>query len=423
MHGVYGSGMPATGFRPFDDYDSVGPTVLLPVAAAIGAFGDPVHSGRMTMAIFFVLLCTVVYLLTIPSFGAWGAAVAVLFMLAAPGSLYLARTLYGEPPALAFLIAGILVWERALSAKRQLLLAIVSGFLLGGALVTKYFLVVAAWPALGMWIYDRMTHRRIRPLHAIVPASSALAVLVGWIAITSIFGPQGTDTAGGHLSMYRHNLLFGIGSVDATLSWLLQHWIAAVICLAGVYSAAVAAMYVAYRPSYLFLALFAALILFWWAFFTTGAIPRYVWYALALGAAFAGASCTNVRRTWAKRPVGYRWLCYAIPAAMMSLAAWDTWPRFVNVATRDEMKDEYALVDRLKQDYRQRTVATTFYPLERVANLLAEIPVHRIGETHAWNAYDAVVVDAQSQPELASRPRLAARAGRYVIIEPGNAAP
>ncbi|NUM53170.1 MAG: glycosyltransferase family 39 protein [Candidatus Hydrogenedentes bacterium] len=417
VHGVYGSGMPATGFRPFDDYDSVGPTVLLPVAAAIWAFGEPLHSGRVIMALFFLLLCALVYLLVARSTNTMAGVFAVLFLLAAPGSLYLARTLYGEAPALLYLIAALFVWERALDSARPLSWCVASGALFGCALTTKYFLVVAAWPALGMWVYDWMTFRRIRLVHALVPTGVALAMLASWVGVTSLYGPHGTDTPGGHLSMYQHNLLFGLDSVGTALSWLAQHWIAAVFYLVvGIYSLTTAALLTAYRPACLLLALFALLIAYWWIFFTTGAIPRYLWYAMAIGAAFAGTFCASGFSRSQGKAARYRRFAYIASTVMLVFVAWETAPRIAAMATRDEMQDEYAVVDHLVKHYDRAAVATTFYPIQRVANLLAEFPVDRVRTTDSWQEYDAVVLDARSQTDAIGDNRIEQTFGRYAII-------
>ena len=413
VHGVYGSGMPATGFRRFDDYDSVGPTVLLPVAAAIRVFGDPLLGGRAAMAAVFVLLSIVVYRFMSQAASPAAGVGAAVFMLLAPGSLYLARTLYGEAPALAYLVAALLMWNRALASPRPIALCAVSGLLFGCALVTKYFLVVAVWPALGMWVYDTMTHRRIRPVHALVPAVVALATLASWIAVTSRYGPQGSGTAAGHVSMYQHNLLFGLHSLDTTLGWLADHWIATLLYLAlGLLCAAPAAMVTAYSPAFLFLLCFAVLNTYWWVFFTTGTIPRYLWFGMAIGAACTGRALAT---GCGARPTALRVAAFA---TVSLLAAWDAAPRVYGMLTRDEMRDEFGLIETLQRDYAGKRLATTFYPVERIVNLLAEIPAPWLHVSEPWTEYDAVIVDRTSQPDAAKG--AVANVGRYAIVEMGK---
>jgi hypothetical protein len=88
------------------------------------------------------------------------------------------------------------------------------------------------------------------------------------------------------------------------------------------------------------------------------------------------------------------------------------------MSTRDEMRDEYALVRHVSREYDGKKVATTFYPVERMENLLAEFPVARVREKDSWAGYDAVIVDRASQPDAAARNRTAEAFGRYSVIEP-----
>lgn len=424
MHGVYGSGMPATGFRPFDDYDSVGPTVLLPVAGSILCFGNPFHAGRLAMAVFYLTLTIIALIFLAQTVSVNAAVLGAAFMLLAPGSLYLARTLYGEAPALMYLLAALFVWSRALDSNKPQLLCIIAGVLFGCALVTKYFLVLAAWPALGMWFYDFLTHRRIRIVHALLPAGIALGILTLWIAITSIFGPQGSGTAEGHLAMYQHNLLFGLDPLPETLGWLAQHWIAAALFLCiGLFAASIMAMFTAYNPAWLFLALFGLFNTYWWVFFTTANHPRYLWYSVAIGALFAGVVCANGIRMMKVVPNNGRWIGLALSMLMIVLAVWDSYPRFRAMLTANEMQDEQMLLYTLTHDYTGRKLATTFYPVERIANLFADLPLTRLNVKDNWTDYDAIVLDKTSQSNLVTPGAPVNSVGRYAIIEPAKGQP
>ncbi len=424
MHGVYGSGMPATGFRPFDDYDSVGPTVLLPVAASILCFGNAFHAGRLAMAMFYLALTIITFFFLAQTVGTNAAALGAAFLLLAPGSLYLARTLYGEAPALMFLLLALLVWSRALDAKKPLVLCTIAGLLFGCALVTKYVLVLAAWPALGMWLYDYLTHKRVRVVRAILPAGIALAILATWVVITSAFGPQGSDTAEGHLAMYQHNLLFGLDPLPDTFAWLMQNWIAATLFLClGLISAAIMAMLTSYSPAWLFLALFGLFNTYWWVFFTTANHPRYLWYSLAIGAIFAGSVCANGIRMLKVVPNNGRWIGFALSMLMIALAAWDSFPRLRAMLTADEMQDERKLIYTLAHDYPDKKLATTFYPVERIANLFAELPLTRVSAKDNWTDFDAVILDQTSQSNLITPGTPIKAVGRYAIIEPAKVQP
>lgn len=425
MHGVYGSGMPATGYRAFDDYDSVGPTVIGPAALGIHLVGDPVLGGRLVMAAFYVALSLLVFTFS-ASARASSGVLASAAMFLAPGSLYLSRTLYGEAPALALLIAGLLLWSRALESPRPIPLCVACGVLFGCAVITKYFLVVAVWPALGTWLYDALTYRRIRWIHAFCPAVVALILLSAWLTVTSIYGPQGEETALGHLAVYQHNLLFGLGSLKNTLGWLGSHWIAVLFCFGLGLLAAYAVIILSFpSPATVFLLLFTILNTYWWIFFTTGTIPRYLWFGLAIGAIFAGQyiggilnfSIPEVRLSTLRTGTA---IVMAVGMLVTALFLVDAVPRVYAMLSRDEMHDEYALIEHIQSQYAGRKVATTFYPVERTANLLAEFPLARVKPTDRWTPFDAVIVDTISQPEAAQRHPGAQTFGRYAIIDPGE---
>lgn len=413
VHGVYGSGMPVTGFRRFDDYDSVGPTVILPVAAAFRVAGVDLGRARLVMVAFYaaltVAVCAFVADVLPPVHGAYAA----LFMFMAPGSLYLARTLYGEAPALLFLVLGATLCWRGVQ-RASFLRLVISGLLLGAAVVTKFIVILAVWPALGMLAYDALTVRCLRATHIAVPAVAAAAPIALWTAVTAAFGPPETQP-GGLVAMYQHNLMFGVGSVGATVGWLADNWVATLLVVGGLLAAIPA---VTANPPALFFVLYAAFNAYWWIFFTTGNIPRYLWFSLAIGACCAGAMCASWLTSVRRRSVRGRKVVFAACAIMVLVASLcDGLPRVRAAFVQDDMRDEYALVDRIRRDYLGKRIATTFYPVERILNLFAEQPVARVRTADAFADYDVVIVDAASQPELIPRATVQ-RLGRYAIVQP-----
>ncbi len=323
-----------------------------------------------------------------------------------------------------YLLAALIVWSRALDANKPLLLCSIAGVLFGCALVTKYVLVLAAWPALGMWFYDYITHKRVRIVHAFLPSGIALCILMAWVAVTSLYGPQGSETAEGHLALYQHNLLFGLDPLRDTSAWLAQNWIAAILFLClGLVSAALMAMRTAYNPAWLFLALYGMFNTYWWIFFTTANHPRYLWYGMAIGAIFLGPICANGFRMLNALPNRGKWIGPALSTLIIALIAWDSVPRFRTMLTADEMRDEIELVYTLTHDYAGKNVATTFYPVERVANLFAELPLARVSAKDNWTDFDAVILDQTSQSNLITLGTPIKAVGRYAIIEPAKVQP
>jgi len=388
-HGVYASGEPSSGFVRFDRYDSVGPTVLIPVAAGIAVSENPIAGGRRVMAACYLFLTVATYLLVRRNFGELPAFASVSILLAAPGSLYLSRTLYGEVPALSFLLLGTLVWQTALERRSTVLPLLLSGVLFGCALLTKTFLVIALWPALGMWLHDRMGMRRIKVKHAVVPAVMGVGILSAWVMTAAVFGDVAQGASGSSLATYQHNLLFGLTSIDATFGWLAGEPLATVLFLGiGIVGMTALLSLSSHSPALLFLALFAGLNWYWWCFFTTASHPRYLWYSLALGAIFLGALLAHSLRVRfsEKRTLG---MVCMIVGALLTLAVA---PRLGQILNNDENAGDVALVQFITTNYPRGAIATTQYQVGRILNLLAEVPVRRVRTPDETAGCDVVIL-------------------------------
>src|SRR5690606_29512458 len=116
--------------------------------------------ARAIIAAFGVGLVTMIYFLFRPLYGARASALASLFSLAAFGTIYLSRSLYGEVPALAFIVLGLLAWRRGLAEGARAFL-VAAGICFGLAVLTKAFMAVALLAVVGVYVFDRTTHRRI----------------------------------------------------------------------------------------------------------------------------------------------------------------------------------------------------------------------------------------------------------------------
>ena len=91
--------------------------------------------------------------------------------------------------------------------------------------------------------------------------------------------------------------------------------------------------------------------------------------------------------------------------------------------TADEMRDEQQLIFTLTHDYTGKKLATTFYPVERIANLFAERPLARVDSNVDWTRFDAIVLDQTSQSNLIAHGVPVKSVGRYAIIEPAKVQP
>jgi hypothetical protein len=117
LEGKYASGTADAGFVYFDSYDSVGMPVIGPAAMAIRQGGVDVGPPRRVIAFYFLMLLVAAYALLQPAFGGRTAAFGAALLALAPMSPYLARTVYGEVPGLAWLLIGLVLWR--MSWERQ----------------------------------------------------------------------------------------------------------------------------------------------------------------------------------------------------------------------------------------------------------------------------------------------------------------
>lgn len=418
-HGLYASGHPEKGFVLFDNYDSVGPPVLLPVAGALRLGGSGLYAGRAVMALFFLALCGAVYGFCKPLFGAAAAIGAVFMATMALMSVYLGRSLYGEAPALLFFIVGLILWRRALTDKTSDLYALAAGAALGLAVLSKSFMVLSAWAFVGAVIYDRMTFRRIRWPHLAWLILGNAAVIGAWWVFKGLHHHDVARAAASTIGEYQHNLMFGLDPVAQTLGWLLGRPATLLVSVAAMVMALPVIFHKNYDPPAVVLFMFATLVTYWWVFFTPGNIPRYLWYSFAVAGIYTGPMLLGAVKTTTdrNRRTLQRALCAVTCCAVMVPALGRSYVEVDRIYAHDDMRDDRALAEYVKGLPDDLSIATTFWPSERSLNFLANRSVNLITglpETH--HNYDVIVVDAQTQSALLAGQGPSQRIGRYVIV-------
>ncbi|MCC6695241.1 MAG: glycosyltransferase family 39 protein [Candidatus Hydrogenedentes bacterium] len=419
QYGVYGSGHPEAGFTWFDDYDSVGPPVIGPTALAIHIGEDTLISGRIVMAVFYLLLATAAYVFMRPLFGVPSAVTSILVAAASVGSVYLGRTLYGEAPALFFLLTALLFWRLSIQGHAPLSTALVSGVFFAFMILSKFFIAVAVWPMLGAIIFDRMTHRRVRAVHILAPAAMAALIVGAWFFVPSLVHPTDGGGTSGMLSMYRHNLLFGFHSVGVTLLWILREPLMLLVFLLAMTAAVPIVFHRSYDPAGIALFLLAPFIAYWWLFFTTGNIPRYLWYAIAVSAFFTGPLVWMfLRGTRTAKTPAARTACVLLAGLVLLPFLLNTYRESQGIFARDDMADENALANYVASLPSGHPIATTFYPVERSMNVLTGRYVKRVpADPTAFSSNGIVIVDSASQDMLLMNRTQERRFGRYVIVK------
>lgn len=372
IHGVYASGHPDSGFRYFDSFDSVGPVVLGPIALAFKVLGVHLAVARGVMVAFYIGLSVATFFFTRSLFGIRAGLVSMGLLLGTYSSIYLGRTLYGEVPAYFFLLLGMMAWRRALWAGRNTSPArwgLLAGALVACAMLSKTILVLVAFSFLGVWVYDRVTWRRIGWRAVVFPCVGGFCVLGLWALFQRLHGTAVTES-GGVLAIYQHYLLFGVSSVrNAFEHAVLPHPLAHLAWL-GVLIATFPMLFARrYDPPAMVLYLYAIFLLYWWFFFTPGHLHRYLWNAYAILALFA-APCLLQAWQFAFRP-GAAFRRRAIAMAVVVVLVWPgmqwTILQAREIATNDEMAPEYALIDVVRSLPDSTRVATD---VDRLPGLL-----------------------------------------------------
>ena len=417
LYGRYASGHPETGLSPFDAYDSVGAPVILPVAAALHLGGISARTGRLPIALYACLLFVAAYAFAAPAFGARAAAFGAWMLLMAGSTVYLSRTLYGEVPAVFYLVLGLTLWRRALQRPAWRIEGLLAGLCFGAAVLCKAIVLLSAFAFLGAWIYDRATARRIGARHIVGPAIGFALIYGAWSLYQAMAGGASSGLAD-ILALYKPLLLFGFDSVDDTLRALFRHPAELVTGVGGLLVAMPVAFHRRYDPPAIVLLMTAAVYIFWWTFFTEGQLPRYLW--LGYGPAAVGAGlmldvavdvvCTR-GRPWRPR---LAWLA-VLTVVVVPALAW-TAQQAGLVYSCDETYDERALAEHIRDVPPGISIGSTYYPLCRTLDFLTGRPVALvIPASSDLTPCDIVAIDTRTQSDFMQGITVAYVCGRYAV--------
>jgi 4-amino-4-deoxy-L-arabinose transferase-like glycosyltransferase len=401
-YGQYASGHPDERMRMFDVYDSVGPAVLIPVAFAFKLFGSTVLAARSVIALSFVLLCLAAYRFARPIFGEAAAALGALGVATAWGSVYLARTLYGEGPALLFLILALLTWRHALQAPNRYVVGFIAGLCFALAVLSKTFIILALWGGVGAYLYDRATHRRIRWQHVAYPAMGFIAVMGLWSVAQRLHaGPQ-DSAAMSTLGLYKHYLMFGIATAPKGVLFLLVRAKMTVVMTVGLFAMTSLAFKKRYDPPMIMLTCTAVLLIFWWLFFTPATIQRYLWYTFAIGGLGLGpalvAAWAAYRST--SRPTAFRYSGLALLLVLVGCSSHLMYREAAWVFGNDSTADEYALAAHIGARSEGEAIATTHWPLVKSLDFLTGRAIEQLEAYQPGSPSTVVVWKDDSAPVL-----------------------
>lgn len=273
---------------------AVGPTVFFPVAVMFHIAGVGLVQARVVMAIYLLLTTYVFYALVLHLYGYKTALVALLLFISSPGINFLrwGRQVLGEVPACLFFLAASLAWLKAIEKddhpKSKLVL---TGVLLGLAVLTKnqFLLLVPAW--LALWIADQVYYRQRSHSDFLLPLFCAACCVIAWYVGQRFLFPAGQQLAQRNMEEWVGSLSRGILTFsprraldgfefltgkDTFYAWVLPAWL---------YTALLSLHRSKDGLRRAFLALVVTVWLIWFILLSVG-WPRYAFLPLTVTAVF-----------------------------------------------------------------------------------------------------------------------------------------
>lgn len=422
-HGVYASGHPDAALNYFDPYDSVGAPVMFAGALAWRVSGGGLAAPRLAIAIQFValLLCLAWLMRADP----WAAALTPWVATAAYSSIYLARTFYGEVPAMLFLTLGIVLWSQA-SGPRRALWLLAAGLMFGlAALCKPLFATLACCGAVALGL-DALRERGrtgLRGASLTAPlclGAGAAAPLLAWGVFQAMYTPEGHVETRSMAGIYQHYLLFGIEPIAGNLRRLWSDHPAADLIAAAAYLWWGGRLFARRaHPAMLFLWMAGGFFAWWWLCFTPGRLTRYLWPAYLVAALGVAAAVPRIaaapRDGW---PEGLHRLRDLLIVALLFYPQQWLFSQASEAWNNREMRAYAPVLEALRALPPDASVASTDYPLRGIANVLTnrwieggEDPVQLLA------AHDALVLRGEDEvAALAGYPHVAVPAGGYWII-------
>lgn len=164
---------------------SLGPTVILPIAAVYELFGVSIIGARLVIVAYAALTLIMLYQVSRLLLDARAALLVVALAVLSRGNSMpmLWRNVMGEGPALFFLLTGLWLWLRP--GERTPLTLLLVGACMGLASITKTQYAFFVLPALLLaWIMEMLWYRVRGWKFFVVPGVVAGLVFFAWTAYT-----------------------------------------------------------------------------------------------------------------------------------------------------------------------------------------------------------------------------------------------
>jgi hypothetical protein len=184
LQGIYADSS-SEGLRYYGPTLGVGPTVMLPIAAAFRVFGIGLLQARMVIALYLLASVALFFRLADGLGGRRFAWVATALLVATPAVALVdfGRQVLGEVPGLFFLLAGMLVWFQAWQNPTWRRLA-AAGVLFGLSVITKNQYLIFLLPAIGLtWAANRFYYRQAGDRVFLIPGGVLFLCYLAWEAV------------------------------------------------------------------------------------------------------------------------------------------------------------------------------------------------------------------------------------------------
>jgi hypothetical protein len=317
-----------------------------------------------------------------------------------------------------FLVWSMICWGRSIEAERGHLFALLAGILWRLGILAKTFLFLSAFPIIAVWIYDRLTTKRIDWSCVALPALGGVGVLGAWYGVVNHFSylvPDEIST----LFLYRHYLMFGIPSTLNGLMWFLQQPVYLVGLIGIVWFTVTYLFRGKMNPALLVLLMTAELYLFWWLFFTPSTISRYTWYSCAILGIFSGPALLQgvelVRSsaTGRARKIGVAIVCGAI----LLSAGFRLIEQLDLIYVKDEAWDERNLAAHMRTIPENTVMATGYWPLSMNMDFMTGRRVDGIEDlSQIDDKYEVIIYNVEIHPLDPEVLENSERFGRYAVV-------
>jgi 4-amino-4-deoxy-L-arabinose transferase-like glycosyltransferase len=201
-YGVYAD-ISSEGFRYYGPTIGVGPTVMLPIAAAFKLFGIGLLQARLVMVLYLLAALYTFYRLSAYLLGSGAAWIALALLLSSRSVLFLqyGRQLLGEVPGFFFILLALYLWFSKWNENDWKRLSLI-GLLFGLAMITKYQYLLFIAPALILsWLLDIFYYKTSSHRNFLIPGIVAAGSFGFWQLLTLQY--LGPSTALENLALLR----------------------------------------------------------------------------------------------------------------------------------------------------------------------------------------------------------------------------